>query len=123
MLGDSLEVWACDAPRGFHVVAKLFLQRGERGEGLGIPNPVEEFQGELSVVQVAAEVEQVGLEFTLRDTEGWIRADVDRGGVALAMHRGDRGIDAFGGHECFDAFEVGGGKSNLAATFLAASDG
>src|SRR5262249_13280126 len=49
---------------------------------------------DLLAVEIAAEIEQMGFEHRLAAAEGRTRADIARGGIALAAHVDTHGIDA-----------------------------
>ena len=72
--------------RALDVAAHLLHQRGGVGEAPLAAQPREEVQAQLAAVEVAVEVEDVGLDqLAAAGVEGRAHADADRGGAGRAV--------------------------------------
>src|SRR5689334_23113759 len=87
---------------------------------------VDQHHAEMAAVEVAGEIEEMHLEAEVAAADGGAPAEIGDGVVpvdaALLLDAGAHGIDAGGGSEVVLEPEIGGGKADRAAAFIAALD-
>src|SRR5690348_6537537 len=93
------------------------------GEPASVAEPFQEIQLDPTIVEVAREADQVGLDLAGLLAERRVGPDVagDRIGSSAAVHEGPGGVDAVGRDEGVDGDEVGGGESQAGAPARPAS--
>ena len=96
----------------------------EAGEPAGGAEASEDVELDRLAVEVALEVDEVGLDLADLLAEGRVGADVAGGGDgrALAVDEGEDGVDAVGGDDGVDAVEVGGREAEPGASTGAVGD-
>ena len=91
---------------GIDLVAEFF----DGGEGAYGSNFVDEVNGEVSAVEIAAETSEVAFDFEVLFAEGGVGADIDGGWEGAPVDGADSGVDTAGGDESEMSDEVGGGE-------------
>ncbi len=88
-----------------------------------LAKPVDQFDVEDLVVEVAVETDEVGFDLAGVVAEGGHGADADGGGVDGAVSFSAAGVDAIGGDQLRIAAQVGGWHAQSAPALVAFDDG
>src|SRR5436190_6406936 len=98
---------------GGDVVGELGFEGGDGIEGVNAAEAGQEFELERLAIERACEADEVGFDFEGLFAERGIGADVDRGGPVARRSECTGRIDALGGEERVDGFEVGRWKADF----------
>ena len=113
------EVKPC--PGGGEIQCNLLLQVVDGVETLFIAEFVHEGQLKVFAIEIAAEIQQVGLDVEggIGAGYGWAMADVYGGAMGFLADLGVGGIDAGGREAPAGAIEIGGGAPEFSAALVA----
>src|SRR4051812_46845950 len=111
-------------PCGADVAGNLFVQRGERREGLLLAQLFHEREFHLLAVNILVEVQQMRLDAELRRGafQGWTATNVHHGAVRPAPDGSVNGIHPVWGQSQSRHLQIGRGESDFPAELIAADD-